>query len=198
MPHHLRVDDEIELIHIQTPDEVLRWRAGFTGAYQTIFSDEPYYERIYPVEAEGVWKRLTSIPENTTLLAVRNGSQVVAFGIGIPLRGKADVARQLAGLVPVAHAYYFAELGVLHDYRGMALGRLLVQERLNLIDRSTYNQVILRVGAARTASYEMYRSMGFEDMGVYMEVQAMRIDGRVTSDRRLFMSCVISQIQHKS
>jgi GNAT superfamily N-acetyltransferase len=197
MPHHMRVDDEIELIHIRTPEEVQRWRAGFTGAYQTIFSDEPYYERIYPVEAEGVWKRLTGIPENITLLAVRNGSQVVSFGIAIPLRGKADVARQLAGLVPVNHAFYFAELGVLHDYRAKGLGRLLVQERLKLIDSSTYNQVILRVGASRTASYEMYRSMGFEDMGVYMEVQAMRIDGRVTSDRRLFMSCVISQIQQK-
>lgn len=197
MPHHLRVDDEIELIHIQTPEEVQRWRAGFTGAYQTIFSDEPYFERIFPSEAEGVWLRLTGIPGNITLLAVRNGSQVVAFGIGIPLKAKADVSRQLAGLIPVAHAFYFAELGVLHDYRAHGLGRLLVQERLALIDRATYSQVIMRVGASRTASYEMYRSMGFEDMGVYMEVKAMRIDGRVTSDRRLFMSCMISQIQHK-
>lgn len=198
MPIHLRFDEEIEILQIQTPDEIARWRIGFTGAYQTIFSDEPYFERIYPAEAEGVWKRLTSIPDNITLLAVRNGTQVVGFGIGIPLKAKADVARQLHGLVPEKHGYYFAEMGVLHEFRARGLGRRLIEERLQLIDKDTYSHVILRVGASRNASYEMYRSMGFEDMGVYMEVPAMRIDGRVVTDRRLFLCCVIDQIQDKN
>lgn len=190
-----RVDDEIEILRVQTPEDVQRWRAGFTGAYQTIFSDEPYFERIFPSEAEGRWLKLTSIPDNMALIAVRNGSQVVGFGVGHPLSHKTDVARQLAGLVPAKHGYYFAELGVMHDYRSRGLGRMLVEERLALVDKDTYSHVVLRVAASKNPSYDMYRSMGFEDMGVYMEVQAMRIDGRVTTDRRLFLCCVISQIK---
>ena len=194
MPLLYRLDEEIEVLRIETPEEVARWRAGFTGAYQTIFSDEPYFERIYPNEAEGRWNKLTGLAEAMTLVAVRTGSQVVGFGIGHPLRHKADIARQLAGLVPVPHTYYFAELGVMHDFRTKGLGRALVQDRLNLVDKSTYSHIILRVAASKNPSYDMYRSMGFEDMGVYMEVQAMRIDGRVTTDRRLFLCCVLSQI----
>ena len=195
MPLHLRVDDEIQILRLTQPDEISRWRPGFIGAYQTVFSDEPYFERIYPSEAEGVYRKLTGTPGNITLIAVRNNSQVVGFGVAIPLRYKSDVARQLTGLVPMPNSFYLSELGVLHDFRRRGLGRMLVEERLKLIDRQTYTHVILRVTASKNASYDMYRSMGFEDMGVYMEVPAMRIDGRVTTDRRLFLCSVISQVK---
>lgn len=195
MPLLAQLDPEIEILHITAPEEAARWRAGFIGGYQTVFSDEPYFERIQPSEAEGVWKKLTSTPDNITLLAVRNRSQVVGFGIAIPLRHKPDVARELTGLVPVTNAYYLAELGVLHDFRGRGIGRALIKSRLDLIDDETITHVVLRVAANRNRSFQLYREMGFEDMGVYMEVPAMRIDGRVTTDRRLFLCCVLSQVQ---
>lgn len=195
MPLHSHYDDEIDLLRISTPEEAARWRIGFVGAYMTVFSDEPYFERVTSDEAEGVWRKLTGTPENITLIAVRKGSQVVGFGVAIPLRYRPDVARHLSGLVPVNHTTYFAELGVLHDFRGRGLGRALVTERLALVDRQTYSHVILRVAASRNASYDMYLSMGFEDMGVYMEVPAVRIDGRVTTDRRLFLCNMIEQVK---
>jgi ribosomal protein S18 acetylase RimI-like enzyme len=195
MPFHARFDEDIEILRITSQDEATRWRAGFIGAYQTVFSDDPYFERIQPSEAEGVWKKLTSTAGNITLLAVRQKAQVIAFAIAIPLRHKPDVMRQLTGLVPVPNSYYLAELGVLHDFRTLGLGRSLIRHRLDLIDKNTYSHVILRVAASRNKSYDLYRSMGFEDMGVYMEVPAVRIDGRVTTDRRLFLCCVISQVR---
>ena len=191
----VREFDDVRILRIHGSEEIAQWRAGFVGAYQTVFSGEPYFERFYPAEAEGVYHKLTGTPENITLLAVRGESQVVAFGIAIPLKSKSDVARHLTGLVPLANSFYFAELGVLDTYRGRGLGRELVRERLRMIDHETYSHVILRVAASRNASYDMYRSMGFEDMGVYMEVPAMRVDGRVFTDRRLFMCCVISQVK---
>ncbi len=200
MPLAVPGDENIRLIRLETPDEIARWRAGFVGAYQTVFSDEPYFERITTAEADGVYRKLTSITGNITLLAVRTPHQVVAFGVAIPLRHKPDVARQLTGLVPVTNTYYLAELGVLHDFRNRHLGRTLVRARLRLIEQEhpMVTHVILRVPARKNATYDMYRAMGFEDMGVYMEVPAVRIDGRVTTDRRLFLCCVISQIRHKS
>jgi ribosomal protein S18 acetylase RimI-like enzyme len=197
MPKTQRIDDELHVIRLETPEEVSRWRTAFVGAYQTVFADAPYHERITAEEAEGVYRRLVSVPENIFLIVVRNDEELVAFGVAIPLRYKADVSRALSGLVPVHHGFYLAELGVLKQWRDRGLGRLLIQWRLNLIDRTRYSQVLLRVAASRNASYELYRSMGFEDMGVYMEVPAVRTDGRVVTDRRLFLCSIISQVQER-
>lgn len=51
--------------------------------------------------------------------------------------------------------------------------------------------MVLRTSAVRNASYEMYMKLGFDDMGVYMEVPSRRLDGRTSTDRRLFLSKVL-------
>ncbi len=188
------LDEGILIRHLTTAEEVAQWRAGFIGAYQTIFSGFPYFERFYPSEAEGIYRKLVGTPNNVTLVATRGVSTVLGFGVGIPLMHKHSVANQMTGLVPINHTYYLAELGVLRKYRGKQIGRTLVQERLRLIDRDRHSHVLLRISCNNTPSSEMYKAMGFEEMGVYMEVSAMRTDGRVTSDRRLFMSRVLSQV----
>ncbi len=185
--------DDIAVRRITTPEEVTRWRAGFIGTYQTVFSSFPYFERFYPSEAEGAYRRLTSIEENITLVATRGETQVVGFGIAIPLASKPGVATHLTGLVPLKHTFYLAELGVLEAYRGKQIGRTLVQERLKLIpDR--YSHVVLRVSMNPTPSGEMYKALGFGEMGVYQDVSAMRTDGKVTTDRRMFLSKLRSQV----
>lgn len=188
------LDDGIVIRHLKTPTDVTQWRAGFIGAYQTIFSGFPYFERFYPSEAEGIYRKLTSTPHSTTLVATKGESTVLGFGVGIPLANKHSVANQLTGLVPINHTFYLAELGVLRKHRGKKIGRTLVRERLRLVDRDRFSHVLLRISCNNTPSSEMYRAMGFEEMGVYMEVSGMRTDGRVTSDRRLFMSRVLSQV----
>ncbi len=176
-------------------DDADDWRAPFTGAYQTIFSGPPYYERHSPSEAEGIYRKLTAIPGNITLLATVGTNAVVGFGIAIPLAAKPPVAAELSGLVPVQHTMYLAELGVLESYRSKGLGKVLVQERLAAMDRNNYSHVVLRVSAGENPSSRLYKDLGFEDMGVYMEVSHMRIDGRVKTDRRIFLSKVLSQVE---
>jgi hypothetical protein len=39
----------------------------------------------------------------------------------------------------------------------------------------------------------MYLDMGFDDIGVYTEVHSRRTDGRVSTDRRLFLSKMLSR-----
>lgn len=189
------LDDDITVRRLVAPEDVARWRGGFIGAYQTVFSGFPYFERFYPSEAEGVYRKLVSTPDNVTLLATRGETQVVGFGVAIPLRFKIDVAQELTGLVPIHHTFYLAELGVLEQWRGRQVGRTLVRERLRLIDPARWSHVVLRVSTHNAPSSEMYRAMGFEDMGVYQEVSSMRTDGRVRSDRRFFMSRVLSQVE---
>lgn len=185
--------DGIRLLHVQSPEEAAPFRASFVGAYQDIFSEPPYNERFFPSEAESVLQQYLQTPENTTILAVKGESSVVGFGVGVPAGSRPDIARELRGLLPVGHTWYLAELGILSAWRSRGLGRALVNVRLGLVDPQRYSHVVLRTSAIRNASYEMYLSMGFDDIGVYMEVPARRVDGSVTTDRRLFLSKVVGR-----
>lgn len=184
--------DGLRIIRISRPEEASPYRASFTGAYQTIFAEPPYNERFYPSEAEGVLQQALEVPGNITILAIKGDFTVVGFGIGVPASSRPAVARELRGLLPVAYTFYLAELGVLETWRNRGLGAELVRIRLELVDRRRHSHVVLRTSALRNSSYEMYMRMGFEDMGVYMEVPARRVDGTVTTDRRLFLSKVLA------
>ena len=183
--------DGVRILRISTPDDALPYWASFAGAYQTIFSEPPYNERFFPSEAKAVLRSTLEIEGNITLLAVRGRATVVGFGVSVPARAKPDITRELRGLIPLQHAHYFAEMGVLSQHRGSGLGNDLVEHRLESIDRRRFTHVVLRTSAIRNASYEMYMRRGFDDMGVYMEVPARRTDGRVTTDRRLFLHKVL-------
>ena len=185
-------DDGVRILRVSSPDDALPYWASFAGAYQTIFSEPPYKERFFPSEAQAVLRSTLEIEGNITLLAVRGRAKVVGFGISVPARSKPDITRELRGLIPLQHAHYFAEMGVLSQHRGGGLGNDLVELRLQTIDRRRFTHVVLRTSAVRNASYEMYMRRGFDDMGVYMEVPARRIDGRVATDRRLFLHKVLA------
>jgi GNAT superfamily N-acetyltransferase len=184
-------DDGVNIIRLERPADAEEWLAAFVGAYQAIWSEPPYNERFFPDEAAAVLRRALEVPDNITLLAVRQSGVVVGFGIAYPVKSKSDVARDVRGLLPIEDTFYFAELGVLEHWRVRGLGHQLVDLRLQLIDRKRWRHVLLRTSAVRNASYEMYRKMGFEDTGVYMEVPSRRTDNTTKTDRRLFLSMVL-------
>jgi hypothetical protein len=72
---------------------------------------------------------------------------------------------------------------------------VLVQERLHHMDRDHFSHVVLRVSTTDSPSLRLYMDLGFEEMGVYTEVSSMRVDGRVKTDRRMFLSKVLSQVK---
>ena len=183
--------DGIRIIRVLDQQSATPYRASFAGAYQTIFAQPPYNERFTPQEAWGVLQRNLQTPENLTLLAIKGRTQVVGFGLAVPVMSRRDIIHELTGLIPLRHSYYLAELGVLESARGLGLGSLLVQKRLENIDQQPYTHVVLRTSATRTTSYKMDIKLGFDDMGVYMEVPSPRRDGRETTDRRLFLSRVL-------
>ncbi|MDG1480739.1 MAG: GNAT family N-acetyltransferase [Myxococcota bacterium] len=183
--------DDIRIVRILSPEGATPYRASFVGAYQTIFSMPPYNERFTPEEAKGVLHRSLHTPEHLTLLAIKGKRQVVGFGFAVPVMARRDITRELSGLIPLRHSFYLAELGVLESARGTGLGSMLVRQRLENIDTDRYTHVVLRTSATKTTSYNMYLRLGFDDMGVYMEVPSLRQDGRETTDRRLFLSRVL-------
>ena len=179
--------DNIEIIRLHTQEESIPYKASFVGAYQSIFAEPPYNERFYPTEAEAILNKNLHTPGNITLLAVIMES-VVGFAFGVPVSSSKSITSKVRGLLPLQHTFYLAELGVLDTHRRKGLGRALTQWRLKLIDPESYNDVVLRTSVVKDSSYQMYRSMNFDDMGVYTEVSSRRTDGMVRTDRRLFLS----------
>jgi len=189
-----RLDPAFTIFHVKSAEDAAPHRDAFCRAYCDVFSGDPYFEKFSLEGAGTIFDKLTSTPGQITLLAMA-GDDVAAFGIAVPLASRPDVSRELTGLLPVPHTYYLAELGVVAAHRGHGIGRALVRERMLHMNPSTCTHVVLRVSASdEDRSKAMYAGMGFQDMGVYMEVPALRTDGTVRTDRRLFLSRVLSQV----
>ncbi len=189
-----RQHDEAIRIHRPTSGtEAAPWRDAFLEAYPKIFSEAPYHEAISPARAATVFDTVWGLPDAIGLIAESPEGDLAGFAFAVPLRHKRDVATFLSGLTPIKHTMYLAELGVQPAYRSRGLGRALVFERLKLMDPRVYTSVVLRVPEGASHSHDMYRALGFQDMGVSMEVLAPRTHGAMGTDRRQLLSRVLSQ-----
>lgn len=180
--------DEFNIVRINSKTEAEPYLDSFAAAYQTIFSAPPYNESFSIEEARNVFLNQVAFPQSINLIVVDKDNSVVGFGFAIPVEHRADIAQHLRGLTPIKHSFYFSELGVLPGWRRRGIGKILTERRLSLIDSSRYSQVLLRTAEMPDASHQMYLALGFEDMGVYIEVSSKRTDGQLTTDRRLFLS----------
>jgi len=187
------LDDGLEIHRVDSPEEVEGYRDSFARAYVRVFAEPPYQEQFTEAEAARLWDRLVG-DEDDVVLVVLDQGEVAGFAIATPLPEVADVARELAGLVPPRHTMYLAELGVVPEQSGERLRRLLAHLRLKLIDEDLYSHVVLRAPAGFIEIVEMYRELGFTEMGVSMQVSHLRTDGQVRSDERFFMGRVRSQV----
>lgn len=184
----MSLPDEFQILEISTLSDAAPYYSSFIKAYQDIFSAPPYNEHFSDDEVKSILDSQFSHESAINLLAVNNENSVIGFGLAIPVEHRSDIARHLRGLIPIKHTFYFSELGVLSEWRRKGIGRLLTEMRLSLIDASCYSQVLLRTAETPDSSYEMYKKLGFEDIGVYIEVSSKRTDGTLFSDRRLFLS----------
>ena len=190
----IEFDDEILIHHLETDQDADRFERGFIAAYQIVFRGEPYFEDVSPDHARFVYREITRSADAICLICEDMEGKVAGFAMALPLVVFRSVASILAGLVPAKHTYYLAELGVVPEYRGRGLGRVLIMERIKRMDPNLYSHVVLRMTERRGDSWALYSDMGFENMGVSMGVSAKRVDGQVRSDRRVFLARVLSQV----
>jgi ribosomal protein S18 acetylase RimI-like enzyme len=167
------------------------FKASFVGVYQAIISEPPYYQRLFPMEAQAVLKRTLETSGHSSFFLVMGATQVLGFGLGVPLESRSEICKEVRGLLDVSHTFYLSEFGVLPKYRERGLGRLMLESRLAEIDRAIFSHAIVRTSTADVVSKRLYKKLGFEEVGVFQEVMGRRNDGTVRSDRRMFMAKVL-------
>jgi len=82
-------------------------------------------------------------------------------------------------------------LGVIPEHRQQGLGKQITQRYLDWVDQQPYNHVLMRISDTPSLANQMFTDMGFEDIGVSMEIASRRVDGSFQKDRRLFLSRLI-------
>jgi len=180
--------------HLTTPEEMSLFKDAFVRIYPGIFATPPYEEKFEANEVEDIFDSYARCKGCVFLAVEAPTGAFVGFAVGVPLTSRPQVASEVGGLVPVKHTFYLADLGVAPEWRGSGLVAELVRQRIRCIDGERYTHVLLRIAGSGHSTTDFYESIGFQKIGVSMQVRHARMDGTVRSDERHFMSRVLSQV----
>jgi len=187
----MRTDyQHFQLLTIHNPTDFAPYADSFAKTFQAVFTSPPYQEQFLLSEALALMEFHLDTKQRWTMLALLD-EEVVGFGLGCASRNYPEISRHIHGLLPPKYTHYFAELGVLPEHRQQGLGKQITQRYLDWVDQQPYNHVLMRVSDTPNLANQMFIDMGFEDMGVSMEIASRRLDGSIQKDRRLFLSRLI-------
>lgn len=184
-------NSEIEIKSVQNFEEIEPYLASFCQSYQVVFATPPYRERFYPLEVQNLVYNHLKGKEQSTLLALK-GERVVAFGLASPVKNYPDIARRIRGLLPVNQTYYLVDLGVIPDCRRNGIAKQITDRHLIEMNLGRYSYVVLRASISEDPAHHLFKKMGFEDMGVYMDIHSRKIDGSTRKDQRMIFSKMVN------
>lgn len=188
--------DKIHIVQLHSEEEFHPYLASFASAYKAVFSSPPYNEDFSLTEAQQVAEFHVNCRDHVTFLALTSQEEVIGFGLGSSMRNYPEISRQIRGLLPPKYTHYFAELGVVPGFRHQGLGRKLANAYIETLPPDVFHHIVMRISAIPDPGFEMFKQMGFEDIGVYTEITAKRIDGSINNDRRLFLSRLVKPNDH--
>lgn len=185
-------NSEIEIKSVRNFTEIEPYMQSLCQTYQIVFATAPYNERFYPNEVQNLVYNHLKGKEQSTLLALK-GERVVGFGLGAPVRNYPDIARRIRGLLPVKQTYYLADLGVLPDFRRKGLAHQITARHIETMNASRHNYayIVLRSSYSEDPAHFLFQKMGFEDMGVYMDIHSRKTDGSTRTDQRMILSKMV-------
>ena len=164
-----------------------RMEASVIGMYQKVFNNSPYEENFDYELAEEI---LRSVQDRDTegLLALDKGMPVgFAWGEVLKPEDREDFPGEVPEEFFSGDSYYFAELGVLPDYRDQGIGKELKKRELDRVKE----REDLSKGLMRTSVEENEKKLGLDsDLGfrtlepdgepVTEEVESVGADGTDT------------------
>ncbi len=147
---------KVELQQIKRPEELEPYADQVGSLYARVFADAPYYERFTPEEGYGYLLEIAAANHGLLFLAF-DGDDVVGFGGGLPLTYDSDICKVVNGCLKQERAFYIAELGVDHCYRGLGLSHELINSCHRAIDQEQFDQVLVRTSVANNATLHLFR-----------------------------------------
>lgn len=170
---------------VQTAEELNdAFNRGLIELYQAVFADPPYEEKFTPEEVKSFFELY--FLQGVLMLARESAQNVIGFAASIPLVLEEEIARiaENFGIDPEA-VWYFADLGVNHEYRRQKIAQSLVQA---LIAETPADTLLMRTSENNIASQRVNQGVGFEIIeGMEQLVDQTRQDGTVKADRRIFL-----------
>lgn len=170
---------------VQTAEELNdAFNRGLVELYQAVFADPPYEEKFTPEEVKSFFELY--FLQGVLMLARENTQNVIGFSASIPLVLEQEIAKiaENFGIDPET-VWYFADLGVAHEYRRQKIAQALVQA---LIAETPADTLIMRTSENNIASQRVNQGVGFEIVdGMEQFVDQQRQDGTVKADRRIFL-----------
>ena len=89
--------------------------------------------------------------------------------IGLRLAKLPGISRHIHGLLPPKYTL-LRRLGVVPEHRQQGLGKQITQRYLDWVDEQPCNHVLMRISDTPSLVNQMFIDMGFEDIGVSMEL----------------------------
>ncbi len=157
---------------------------GLVELYQAVFADPPYEEQFTPEEVKSFFELY--FMQGVLMLARENTQNVIGFSASVPLVLEQEIAKiaEQFGIDP-EQVWYFADLGVNHEYRRQKIAQALVQA---MIAETPADTLLMRTSENNIASQRVNQGVGFEIVdGMEQYVEQTRQSGEVQSDRRIFL-----------
>lgn len=156
---------------------------GLREAYEDAFNRFPYNETFQPGEIDTMFYEYF---HNGYIFVVSREEQIIAFSSAVPIVCVPDIASILIGQKGVSESsWYLPDVGVRHAYEGKGIVKTLMKKTLEILPQTS---VTLRTSEDNIRAQGLYSSLGFITMPeLRQEIPRPRMNGRVESDRRLFM-----------
>ena len=183
---------QYKLLEVSSMEEFAPYINSFAQAFSTVFATPPYNEQFSVEDSISLVEFHLETSHRYTLLAVE-GNKVIGFGLASSVRNYPEITRQIQGLLPPVRTHYFAELGVLPEYRQFGIGKKLIQSYFQWLQDKNFHNIVIRISDSLEAANKIFIDMGFEDMGVSMEISTQTTDGHIRSDKRKFLSRLVQK-----
>lgn len=167
-----------------------RFEAAAVGNFQKAFNKSPYEENFDYEMTEDIFRGIQD-RDTVGLLALEEGVPVgFAWGEVLEPEDEEDFPDEVPGEFFSGDSYYFAELGVLPEYRDQGIGKELKRRELETVGRrEDLNRGLMRTSIEGNEKKRgLDRDLGFEPLKpggelVTEEVDSYGVDG---SDLRAY------------
>jgi len=126
------------------------------------------------------------LKNGSALLATENEKLVGAL-LSFSMGFEAEIPEIIKSEFEINKSVYIAELMVNEEYRGQGIGRNLMNEFLETLDKSVYTEAFIRVWELNSAALELYKKLGFSTVVSITQTKKKMGDNGTFEMKKLYL-----------